>query len=389
MTRPEPTPRVTPFAIAVDDAVLSDLRTRLLSTRWPPSSPAPAWEQGTDLGYLRALLAYWADGFDWRAQERWLNTFAHFHAEIEGTRIHFVHQRAVNGRGIPLVLTHGWPSSFVEYLPIVPFLTDPAAHGIDGPAFDVVIPSLPGYGFSERPHRTGVTTRYTAGLWHRLMRALGYQRYAAQGGDFGSAVATFMALDDPGPMIGVYLSTLDLAPYTGPEARPLSEAEQTYVAQYQRWFEEDRGYGAIQSTRPQTLGYALNDSPAGLAAWILEKWRSWSDSGGDVESRFSRDLLLTVVTLYWVTQTITPSMRDYVDNRRLAATLGPGDRVEVPTAVAVFANQFVDDGRPPREWAERLYDVRRWTTMPSGGHFAAAEEPERLARDIAAFFAGR
>jgi pimeloyl-ACP methyl ester carboxylesterase len=284
------------------------------------------------------------------------------------------------------VLTHGWPSSFTEYLPLVPLLTDPGAHGIDGPAFDVVIPSLPGYAFSERPPRTGMTTRETAALWHALMGALGYERYAAQGGDFGAAVTTFMALDAPERMIGIHLSNLDLAPYTGPGSRPLSQAESAYLAQYQRWRDDDRGYGAIQSTRPQTLGYALNDSPAGLAAWILEKWRSWSDCGGDLEGRFSRDFLLTVVTLYWVTQAITPSMRDYVDNRT-NATLGPADFVTVPTAIAVFGNQFVDDGAPPREWCERMYDVRRWTRMPTGGHFAPAEEPETLARDIAAFFA--
>lgn len=195
-----------------------------------------------------------------------------------------------------------------------------------------------------------------------------------------------MALDDPEPMVGIHLSNLELAPYTGPGSRPLSAAERAYVAQNQRWSDDDRGYGAIQSTRPQTVGYGLNDSPAGLAAWLLEKWRSWSDCGGDIERRFPRDFLLTTVTLYWVTQTITTSMRDYVDNRRVAAGLGAADRVAVPTAIAVFANQFLDDGAPPREWAERLFDVRRWTPMARGGHFAAVEEPELLADDLRAFF---
>ena len=258
--------------------------------------------------------------------------------------------------------------------------------GNPGDAFHVVCPSLPGYGFSERPARTGVTSRYTAGLWHRLMRGLGYRRYGAHGSDFGSAVTTFMALDDPAPMLGIHLSNLDIAPYTGPGSRPLSEAERGYLEQFQRWREEDRGYGAIQSTRPQTVGYGLNDSPAGLAAWVLEKWRAWADSSGDLEATFSRDFLLTIVTLYWATQTITSSMRDYADNRWVDAELGPGDAVTVPTAVAVFAHQYVDDGNPPREWAERLYRIRRWTPMPGGGHFAAAEEPGLLSRDIAAFF---
>ena len=373
------------FSVRVSDEVLADLRARIRNTRWPGPAPGAPWEQGTDLGYLRGLLGYWADGFDWRAQERWLNGFGHFRAEIDGIRVHFVHERARGGRGIPLILTNGWPSCFAEFLPLVPRLTDPAAHGIEGPGFDVVIPSLPGYGFSGRPARTGVTCRYTAGLWHRLMRGLGYQRYGAHGGDFGAAVTTFMALDDPAPMLGIHLSNLDLAPYTGPGSRPLSAAERAYLAQYQRWREDDRGYGAIQSTRPQTLSYGLNDSPAGLAAWVLEKWRGWADSGGDIEAAFSRDFLLTVVTLYWATQTIASSMRDYVDNRWLAAGLSRADAVPVPTAVAVF-HQFIDDGTPPREWAERLYDIRRWTPMPSGGHFPAAEQPDLLSRDIAAFF---
>ncbi len=374
-----------PFTINVSDEVIADLRARISNTRWPEKSPATPWEQGTDLLYLQDLLAYWADGFAWRTQEDWLNSFHHFRADIDGIGIHFVHERAVSGEGIPLVMTHGWPSCFAEYLPLVPLLTNPAAHGIAGPGCDVVIPSLPGYGFTERPDRTGVTSRYTADLWHRLMHGLGYRQYGAQGGDFGAAVTTFMALDNPDPMLGIHLSNLDVAPYLGRESRPLSQSEQAYLAQFERWREDDRGYGAIQSTRPQTVGYGLNDSPAGLAAWLIEKWRAWSDSGGNLDATFSRDFLLTVVTLYWVSQTITSSMRDYADNRWLAA-LGPGDRITVPTAIAVFANQLVDDGCPPREWAERLYNVRRWSPMRKGGHFAPAEQPELLARDIAAFF---
>ncbi len=379
---------IAPFSIRIEEAVLSDLRARIRNTRWPEPAPGVAWGQGTDLAYLRRVLAYWADEFDWRARERELNAFHQFRAGLDGVQIHFVHERARRGGGIPLILTHGWPSTFVELLPLVPFLTDPGAHGIDGPSFDVVIPSLPGYGFSDRPARTGVNYRQVAGLWHRLMRGLGYERYGAQGGDFGAGVATFMALDDPKAMLGVHLNNLEVPPYTGPGSRPLSEAERTYLRRNEAWWQAEGGYKAIQSTKPQTLGYGLNDSPAGLAAWILEKWRSWSHCGGDLEGRFSRDFLLTTVTLYWVTQTITSSIRDYFDNRWFGVALGPQDFVNVPTGIAVFTNQFVDDGAPPREWAERLYNVRRWTPMPSGGHFAPVEEPERLGRDIAAFFAG-
>jgi len=381
---------ITPFTIQVEAETLSDLRERIRKTRWPEHAPGAAWEQGTDLEYLRQLLTYWADEFDWRAQESKLNAPDQFRAYLDGVQIHFVHERAKRGNGIPLILTHGWPSTFAELLPLVPLLTDPDAHGIDGPAFDIVIPSLPGYGFSGRPARMGVNYQYVAGQWHRLMQGLGYERYGAQGGDFGAGVATFMAMSDPQPMIGVHLSNLEIAPYTGPGSRPLSAAEKAYRERNEAFWQEEHGYKAIQSTKPQTLGYGLNDSPAGLAAWILEKWRSWADSGGNLDERFSRDFLLTTVTLYWVPQTITSSMRDYFDNdnMRFRVTLGPQDFVNVPTGVAVFANNFVDEGQPPREWVERLYNLRRWTPMPKGGHFAAIEEPELLAHDIAAFFSG-
>src|SRR5207302_628185 len=285
-----------------------------------------------------------------------------------------------------IILTHGWPSAFIELLPLVPLLSDPRAHGIEGPAFDLVIPSLPGYGFSGRPARANY--RSVAALWHRLMGGLGYERYGASGGDFGAGVTTLMALDEPRRMIGIHLSNLELSPWMGEGSRPLSSAERAYLAQRQRWDESERGYSSIQSTKPQTLAYALNDSPAGLAAWIVEKWRSWSDSGGDLESRFSRDLLLTIATLFWVTHTMPTSIRDYVDNQRWQGEprLGPDERVRVPTAIALFPHMYVPDGEPPREWAERLYDVRRLTSMPRGGHFAAIEEPALVAADVAAAF---
>jgi len=385
MRMPDAPIPIAPFAVSVPDEVLADLRARIRNTHWPGQAPGAAWAQGTDLEYLKRLLDYWASGFDWRAQERRLNTFEHFRAELGGIHVHFVHERAREGKGIPLILTHGWPSSFLELLPLVPLLTAPKANGIDGPAFDLVIPSLPGYGFSERPAQASYRT--VARMWHELMHGLGYERYGAGGGDFGSGVATYMGIENPAAMIGIHLTTMDLWPPTGDGTRPLTGAESAYVAHVRRWDAVERGYSAIQSTRPQTLGYALNDSPAGLAAWILEKWRSWSDSRGDLEARFSRDFLLTMLTLYWVTESITPSMRDYFDNRWHGTDLQPGVRVPVPAGIANFDNNFVSEGNPPREWAERLYDVRRWTSMPRGGHFAAAEEPGLLARDIAAFFA--
>jgi pimeloyl-ACP methyl ester carboxylesterase len=362
--------------------VLADLRARIRATRWPDPAPGPPWSQGTDLDYLRDLLGYWADGFDWRARERELNRYTHLRTEVGGATTHLVHERARTGDGVPLILGHGWPSSFVELLALVPLLTDPAAHGLDGPAFDVVIPSLPGYGFSPRPARTGVTYRDTAARWHTVMRELGYRRYGAHGGDFGAGVTTFMALDDPAPLIGLHLTNLEIAPYTGPGSAPRSPAEERYLADNGRWAATERGYSAIQSTKPQTVGYGLSDSPAGLAAWITEKWRSWTDSHGSLDHL--RDFLLTTLTVYWATNTVTSSMRDYLDNRGTA--VGPDDRIRVPTAVAVCPRQFVPEGEPPREWAERLYDVRRWSVLPAGGHFAPVEQPLLVARDLAAFF---
>ena len=237
---------------------------------------------------------------------------------------------------VPLVLTHGWPSTFVELLSLVDRLGD---------RFDLVVPSLPGYAFSQRPPHAGVDRAFVARLWHRLMQGLGYERYGAHGGDFGAGVATYMALSQPDRVIGIHLSTPEMWPYTGPGAPPLSLEEQAYVDHVARWEETERGYSAVQSTRPQTLGYGLNDSPAGLAAWVLDKWRSWSDSGGDLDARFGRDALLTMLTIWWATGSITSSMRDYYDNRWHGTPIGPSDFVAVPTAMAVFANEFVPEGR--------------------------------------------
>jgi pimeloyl-ACP methyl ester carboxylesterase len=368
--------RLEPYRVSVPDAVLADLRARILATRWPEAAPGDPWSQGVDLDYLRGVLAYWADGFDWRAHEEWLNTFDHHVADVDGVRIHFVHHRAPDG-GTPLVLTHGWPSTFVEMLALVDRLGD---------RFDLVIPSLPGYAFSERPRRP-VDRQFVAGLWHQLMQSLGYPRYGAHGGDFGAGVATMMALAHPARVIGIHVSTAEMWPYTGPGARALTSEEQAYVDHVGSWDATERGYSAVQSTRPQTLGYALNDSPAGLAAWVLDKWRSWSDSGGDLDATFGRDALLTMLTLWWATGSITTSMRDYYDNRWHGTPIGPNDFVATPTAVAVFANEFVPEGGPPRSWFERLYNVQRWTAFPRGGHFAAAEQPELLASDLAEFFA--
>jgi pimeloyl-ACP methyl ester carboxylesterase len=363
-----------PYEVHVADSVLDDLRQRLRATRWPEPAPGPPWSQGADLDYLRDLTGYWVDGFDWREQESRLNSYDHFTADLDGTRVHFVHRRS--GKP-PLVLTHGWPSTFAEMLPLVDRLADD---------FDLVVPSLPGYVFSPRPAKVGVDRRYVAGLWHQLMQGLGYERYGACGGDFGAGVATYLALTDPSRTVGIHLSTPEVTPYLGPGSAPLTRLERAYLDHVDRWDETERGYSAIQSTRPQTVGYGLSDSPAGLAAWLAEKWRAWSDSDGDLDRHIGRDALLTTITLYWATNSITSSMRDYFDNRWYGNTIGPEDRVLTPTAMAVFANEFVREGQPPRELFERLYDIRRWTVFPHGGHFAAVEEPDLLASDIRAHF---
>ncbi len=360
---------VRPFSIDVEEAALVDLRARLERTRWPSDAPGPAWEQGTDLAWLRSLCAYWMSEFDWRSHERRLNSYPQFLAEVDGTIVHFVHLRR---GGTPLILTHGWPSSFLEYLPLAERLEN----------FDLVIPSLPGYGFSERPPVS--TTRDVARRWHVLMQGLGYERYGACGTDFGAAVTTYMALDDPARLLGIHLSNLDNAPTP---TSPLTDAECAYLASVTGWDRRERGYSLIQGTRPQTLGYGLTDSPAALAAWILEKWRLWADTGGELDARFDRDDLLTLVTLYWVTSTIGTSIRDYIDNRSHATATLPADvRVSIPTGIANFHHSYVHEGIVPREWAERMYNITRFADMPSGGHFAPIEEPDLLAAEIALFF---
>jgi pimeloyl-ACP methyl ester carboxylesterase len=354
---------VKPFRIHVTDEVLEDLRARLRQTRWPDQIPGIGWAQGTELYWLRGLVSYWTDEFDWRAWERRLNALNHF--TWEG--IHFVHQRAASGKGIPLILTHGWPSSFLDYVEMLPMLEH----------FDVVVPSLPGYGFSPRPAEVGINYRYVSERWHRLMSELGYSRYAASGYDFGAGVTTLLALNHPESVTGIYLTTLesDLAPVL--DETELSDVERSYLAVIRGWDVTERGYSAIQSTKPQTLGYGLNDSPAGLAAYLGEKWYSWSDVTP------AEDFLCATFTLYWITKSITSSMRDYWDNRWHPAH---PTYISTPTAFGLFAHQKVSEGELPRPYLERLYNIQRWTVFPRGGHFAPAEQPAAVAGDLTTFF---
>jgi pimeloyl-ACP methyl ester carboxylesterase len=377
---------VQPFKVAVDDWVMEDLRRRLAGTRWPDEIPASGWDYGSDLAYLKELVEYWRTSFDWRAQEKLINSFNHFRAEVEELNIHFIHERGKGPNPTPLIITHGWPSSFFEMYKIVPLLADPGSHGGDpADAFDVVAPSLPGFGFSDRPTQRGMDILRVADLWAKLMtEKLGYLRFGAQGGDIGAGVTSRLGFAHPENLTGIHLTSVTRpTPYLGPGARELSDAEKAHLDQREKWQQAEGGYSHIQGTKPQTLSYGLNDSPAGLAAWIVEKYRTWSDCGGDVESRFTKDELLTTITIYWITQTISSSTRMYYENQRQVWSLKSGERVQVPSGIALFPQEI---SWPPREWAERSYNVCRWTEMPRGGHFAALEEPELLAQDIRAFF---
>ena len=378
---------VQPFKVEVPDEVLEDLRERLDRTRWPDGIPDSGWDYGTSLGYIKELVYYWRTGFDWRAQEEAINRFAHFRASVDGLGIHFIHERGKGPNPLPLILTHGWPSTFYEMYKIIPLLTDPAGHGGDpADAFDVVVPSGPGYGFSDRPTQRGMNVPAMADAWARLMtEELGYHRYGAHGGDWGAFVTARLGFAHPDQVVGIHVTAVSgLAAYLGPGSPELSEAERKLLEERERWFQEEGGYSHIQRTKPQTLSYGLNDSPVGLAAWIVEKFRTWSDCDGDVENRYTKDEILTNVMIYWVSQTIGSSTRFYYENHHIPWTLKQGERIEVPCGVAVFPQEIV--GRPPREWAERSYNVQRWTEMPRGGHFAALEEPQLLVEDMREFF---
>jgi pimeloyl-ACP methyl ester carboxylesterase len=372
------------FIVDVPQATLDDLGARLARTRWPDEVEGAGWDYGTNLAYLQALVEYWRTRFDWREQERAMNAFPHFRANVNGLGVHFIHARGQGHRPLPLLVTHGWPSSFVEMLDLIPLLADPAAHGGDpADAFDVVVPSVPGFGFSDRPVRRGMTRSRVAALWLQLMGGLGYDRFAAHGNDIGAVITSWMAFDAPDRLIAMHTMMPGFpSPVVGADVRPLSEAEQAHAEVQARWEREEGGYNLIQETRPQTLAYGLHDSPAGLAAWILEKWRAWTDPADDVERHFSRDLLLANVTLYWVTGTANAANRSYYERARESRRIT--SRITIPTGVGLSTEAVQ---RTPRERAERAYaDIRRWTEFARGGHFFAAEEPRLLAEELRAFF---
>ena len=384
---PDDLPRPEPFNPRADPEVLEDLRARLRATRWPDAPQDAGWSLGTDLGYLRELVAYWADGFDWPAQEAALARLPRFRVTLGGLGIHFVHARAATSAAqaapaLPLVLCHGWPDSFWRYSKVIPLLTDPAAHGADpADAFDVVVPDMPGYGYSDRPAGPPLDSIAVAGLWAELMSVLGYQKFGAAGGDIGSHVSRYLALDFPERVVAVHRTDAGLPLFSGDPA-DLTPEEREWFASVAAWGATEGAYGAMHRTKPQTAAVGLNDSPAGLASWIVEKLQSWSGCDGDIERSFTKDEILTNVTIYWLTETIGSSMRMYNANSAIPpAQLAR--RVDVPSGFSIFRGDVV---RPPRAWLERVTNAVYVTEPARGGHFAPFEEPELYAQELRDFF---
>jgi pimeloyl-ACP methyl ester carboxylesterase len=379
--------QVVPFTLRIEDRAIDDLHARLDRTRWPDELESEPWAYGASLSELRRITAYWRHGFDWRAAEAGINQLSQFKTMVDGQGIHFIHQRGQGPAPLPLLISHGWPGSFVEMLDLVPLLADPARYGGDpADAFDVIVPSLPGYGFSDPPARPGMTPGKMASLFAGLMQGLGYPHYGVQGGDWGASVATWLARQYPERVKAIHLNWIPGAyqPPLGNGAPAASVAEAAFLAKLAAQAADGASsHVGIQSTRPQTLGYGLNDSPAGLAAWMVDKFRMLADCDGDLETAISLDRLLTNIAVYWFSGSITASIRLYREARTQPLAFAAGERIIPPLGFAAFPGEVAV---PPREWVERVFDLRRWTAMPRGGHFAAMEQPEALANDIRAFF---
>ena len=373
---------IEPFHIRMDQSDLEDLHSRLRRTRFPDQIAGTEWDAGIPIAYLRELVEYWLDTYDWRREEAHLNGFAHFRTRIDGQSIHFIHARSPHRDALPLLLTHGWPGSIVEFLEVIPRLTDPPAHGgRAADAFHVVAPSLPGYGFSEPPRTRGWDVRRIAQAFIALMARLDYRRYGAQGGDWGAQVTARIGALDPEHCVAIHLNM----PVGARPADPgtLTDEEQADLDDMTRFTRQEAAYANQQGTKPQTLGVGLNDSPAGLLAWIVEKFRAWSDCGGHPENCFSRDQLLTNVMLYWMTQTATSSAQLYWETNQSGVLTEKLPFIEVPTGVARYPKEVL---RWPRSWVEQQFNVTHWAAMPRGGHFAAMEQPVLFADDLAEFF---
>ena len=374
-------PAITPFTYAAPESALDDLKLRLAQARLPERETVSDWSQGVPLAKLRALVAYWRTDYDWRRCEAVLNGFGQYRTEIDGLGIHFLHVRSGHPDALPIVITHGWPGSVIEFLKVIGPLTDPTAHGGQArDAFHLVAPSLPGFGFSDKPRERGWSSGRIARAWAELMRRLGYDRYVAQGGDWGADVTTRLAQQRPAGLAGIHLNM----PFVMPEPLPtqgLSAAEQRAVDALARFQSDGSGYFLQQATRPQTIGYALADSPVGQAAWIYEKFHAWTDNDGDPESALTRDEMLDIITLYWLTETAASSARIYFENEAVG---GYGGVVDIPVGCSIFPREIFP---APRSWAERLYPkLIHWNELERGGHFAAFEQPALFTQELRACF---
>jgi pimeloyl-ACP methyl ester carboxylesterase len=367
---------IAPFRISANDAELDDLRRRLRATRWPERETVGDWTQGIPLAYVQEVCAYWAEKYDWRAREARLNAFPQFRTELDGLGIHFIHARSPHASALPIVLTHGWPGSVVEFHKVMGALADPTAHGGDAAdAFHVVCPSLPGYGFSDKPSRNGWNVERTARAWAELMGRLGYRRWVAQGGDWGSIITTMIGVQAPAGCAAIHLNMPWVAP--DPDTlNSLTPAEQKCIESFQYYERWDSGYSKQQSTRPQTVGYGLVDSPAAQAAWILEKFWAWTDCNGHPENALTRDELLDNVMLYWLPGAGASSARMYWESFNVALT----EPVLLPTGCSIFPKEII---RPSRRWTEKRFrNVVYWNELPRGGHFAAFEQPELFVKEL-------
>jgi pimeloyl-ACP methyl ester carboxylesterase len=372
-----------PFRISIESSIIDDLRNRLAMTRWTNEVNNDKWQLGTNANYLKELCDYWQHKYNWKKNEDFLNSFSHFKASIDGIEIHFIHEKGKGKKSVPLILVHGYPDSFVRYLKIIPLLT---AADKDDFSFDLVIPSIPGYGFSEIPKQPGMNQQRIAELFTKLMtEELSYSNFVVHGGDWGSGITEQMALNSPQYLKGIHLTDIPWYHLFAIPNDGMTEKEKKYMQDGQQWSQTEGGYAMILSTRPQSLGYALNDSPVGMAGWMIEKFYNWSDCKGDLENVYTKDELLTNLTIYWATQTIQSANRLYAEAAAATRQFIQKKeirRVEVPTGVAIFPKDMVP---APREFAERIFNVQQWTEMPRGGHFTAMEQPELFAEDIRKF----
>jgi pimeloyl-ACP methyl ester carboxylesterase len=370
---------INPFVANIPQQILDDLKLRIKDTRWPDEITDSGWSYGANLSYMKDLADYWVNTFDWRKVEKEVNAYPNFIADIDGYKIHFLHIKGKGRQSIPLIISHGWPGSFIEMMKLIPLLAND-----ESVSFDLVIPSVIGFGFSDKITHPGCNSSFVADLWHKLMSELGYKKYGAQGGDIGSGISTWLSLNYPENIIGLHLNYIagSYKPFLK-EKEELSEEVQEFQKYASSWSSKEGAYAQQHSSKPITLAYGLNDSPIGLCAWIVEKFNGWSDNKGNIENVFSKDELLANVTLYWITQTIHSSIRIYNENSKHPLVFGEKDFVKIPVAFAKFPKELPT---PPRSYIEKGFNIQRWTEMTNGGHFAAMEQPNLLAKDIRDFF---